>query len=395
MLEPAESREAMEEMVDYEVKTVQVNSSKEVKVESGQEQGFAETHTELPEHVRCLFEECLQRFTEEQARLVQELLIQFADVFATLDLDIEWFTVFAHRIKTGAAFPLRKSMKRTPLGFDQEERKTLKAMLDAKVIKPSQSEWASPPVLVRKRDGTWHYCINFRGVNTLTTRGTYPLPLIEECIDRLADMRWHSTLDMNSGYWQRPVAEEVKEKTAFITKYSLFHFLRMPFGLSNAPATFQRTMNVVLSGLMCVSVIVYLDDVNVIGKTFHENLANLRVVLSWFWKYGLKLKPRKCVLFRHEIVFFGSKSGWRWGAHHKWSCPCTSGVARTNKEEASGAVLGVCELPSGIHSGFGQDHCPSVWADGADGKMKVGRRASQGIHWVEKHHGHSTSDGMP
>ena len=198
-------------------------------------------------------------------------------------------------------------MRRTPLGFDQEERKTLKAMLDAKVIKPSQSEWASPPVLVRKEDGSWRYCIDFRGLNAVTTPDAYPLPLIEECINSLADMQWFSTLDMNSGYWQIPVAEQDKEKTAFITKYGLFHFLRMPFGLSNAPATFQRTMNLVLSGLIWVNVIVYLDDVNVIGRTFQENLANLRVVLSHFRKYGLKLKPHKCVLFKRETAFLGRR----------------------------------------------------------------------------------------
>ena len=112
---------------------------------------------------------------------------------------------------------------------------------------------------------------------------------------------------MNSGYWQIPVAEEDKEKTAFITKYGLFHFLRMPFGLSNAPATFQRTMNLVLSGLIWPNVIVYLDDVNVIGKTFQENLANLRVVLARFRKCGLKLKPRKCVLFKRETAFLGRR----------------------------------------------------------------------------------------
>ena len=120
-------------------------------------------------------------------------------------------------------------------------------------------------------------------------------------------MRWFSMLDMKSGYWQLPVAEEDKEKTAFITKYGLFHFLRMPFGLSNAPATFQHTMNLVLSGLIWVSVIIYLDDVNVIGKTFHENLANLRVVLSRFRKYGLKLKPRKCVPFKCETAYLGRR----------------------------------------------------------------------------------------
>ena len=102
------------------------------------------------------------------------------------------------------------------------------------------------------------YCLDFRGLFAVTARDAYPLPLIKECIDSLADMRWFSTLDISSEYWQLLVAEEDKEKRAFITKYDLFHFLRMPFGLSNAPATFQRTMNLMLSGLIWVSVIIYL-----------------------------------------------------------------------------------------------------------------------------------------
>ena len=106
---------------------------------------------ELPEHLRCLYEECRKRLTTEQAKFVRELLIEFADVFATHDLDIGRFTVFAHRIRTGNAMSLRKSMRRTPLGFDHEERKTLKAMLDAKVLEPSQSEWVLWLVL-------WYLC---------------------------------------------------------------------------------------------------------------------------------------------------------------------------------------------------------------------------------------------
>ena len=163
------------------------------------------------------------------------------------------------------------------------------------------------PCTCAKKGGSWHYCIDFRGLNAVTMRDAYPLPLIEECIDSLADMQWFSTLDMNPGYWQITVAEEDKEKTVLFTKYGLFYFLRMPFGLSNAPATFQRTMNLVLSGLIWVSVIVYLDDMNVIGRMFQENLANLRVVLSRFRKYGLKLKLRKCVLFKRETAFLGRR----------------------------------------------------------------------------------------
>ena len=226
-------------------------------------------------------------------------------------------------------------------------------MLDAKVIEPSQLEWASPPVHVRKKNGSWRYCIDFRGLNAVTTRNAYPLRLIEECIDSLADMQWFSTLGMNSGYWQIPVAERDKEKTAFITKYGLFHFLRMPFGLSNAPATFQRTMNLVLFGLIWVNVIVYLDDVNVIGRRFQENLANLRVVLLRFRKYGLKLKQRKCILFKRETAFLGRRVDSA-GVH------MTDDHVKAVQEwpELGGAILGFINYQ--FHPGLGQDHSSAV-----------------------------------
>ena len=142
-------------------------------------------------------------------------------------------------------------------------------------------------------------------MNNETLKDAYPLPLIEECMDSLAGKKYFCTLDMKSGHWQIPVAKEDKEKTAFITRYRLYHFTRMPFGLSNSPATFQRAMHLVLSGLIWDIVIVYLDDINVMGSTFEETLENLDTVLQRFEKYELKLKPRKCQLFIQEAKFLG------------------------------------------------------------------------------------------
>ena len=141
---------------------------------------------------------------------------------------------------TGTAFPILQQMRQTPLGFEGEEKKHLKAMLATRAIEPSASERASPPVLVRRLDKSWRYCIDFRALNSVTERDAYPLPLIKECIDSLDGMHWFCMLDMNSGYWQIPIAEENKKKTAFLTRYGLFHFLRMSCGLSNAPVTFQH-----------------------------------------------------------------------------------------------------------------------------------------------------------
>ena len=268
---------------------------------SQEEDGFQQ----LPEYLRKLYKDACTRLTKSEARKVLAVLLKYVEVFAATDLDIGRFTALVHYVKTGKAFPIKQGMRRTPLGFEGEEKKTIDSMLDAGVIEPSRAEWASPPVLVRKKDGTWRYCIDFRAVNNVTVKDAYPLPLIEECIDSLAGKKWFCTLDMNSGYWQIPVAEEDKEKTAFLTRYGLYQFTRMPFGLSNSPATFQRAMHLVLNGLIWESVIVYLDDINVMGATVEETLDHLEVVLQRFQEFGLKLKPRKCAFFLSEAKFLG------------------------------------------------------------------------------------------
>ena len=261
----------------------------------------------LPEHLRAMYDNAKKRLSTEQAEKLSTILVMFADVFAKNDLDPGKFTVIVHQIRTGESLSIKAGLRRTPLGFESAERATLDSMLGAGVIEPSQSEFAAPPVLVRKRDKSWRYCIDYRALNSATIQDVYPLPPIEDCIDCLAGKKWYCALDMNSGYWQIPLDEKYKHKTAFLTKYGLFQFTSMLFGLTNAPATFQRKVNSVLSGLIWSAVIVYLDDINVVGEEFDDTLANLVEVLARFRQYGLKLKPRKCELFTQEVKFLGRK----------------------------------------------------------------------------------------
>ena len=263
----------------------------------------------LPEHLWSLYEETIPNLTAAQAEELLGVLASYADVFAKNDMDVGEFNMIEHSIQTTRPGAIKQGMRRTPLGFEEAEKITLQSMKDAGVIEPSNSQWASPPVLVRKKDGSWRYCIDFRALNTVTVKDAYPLPLIDDCLDSLSGKSVFCTLDMNSGYWQIPVAAEDKDKTAFMTRYGLYQFLRLPFGLSNAPATFQRCMNTVLAGLIWETVIVYLDDINIVGKDFEETLSNLVVVLERFRKYKLKLKPRKCKLFNQEVKFLGRIAG--------------------------------------------------------------------------------------
>lgn len=151
--------------------------------------------------------------------------------------------------------------------------------------------------------------MDYRKVNEATQKDAYPLPKIEECLDTLSGSKLFSTLDLLSGYHQFEVNEKDRPRTAFITKYGLFEYTRMPFGLCNAPSTFQRGMELVLRRLQWVTLLIYLDDVIITGKTFKEHLNNLGEVLSRFRKFGLKLKPTKCSLFREEVLFLGHVVG--------------------------------------------------------------------------------------
>ena len=138
-------------------------------------------------------------------------------------------------------------------------------MLAAGVIQPSVSEWAAAPVLVRKRDGSVWWCVDYRALNKITKKDVFPLPLIEDCMDALEGNCWFSKLDSNSAYWQFELDRDSRKKSAFVTKNGLFEFVKMSFGLCNSPATYSRALNLVLRGLTWKTVLTFLDDVCVLG----------------------------------------------------------------------------------------------------------------------------------
>ena len=262
-------------------------------------------NSELPEHLHDLFERSKQNLKSEEILALKSLLQEFAGLFSKDEFDIGTITAIEHKIDTGNATPIKQRMRRTPVCFAQEEEKHLNKMLKAGVIEPSSSEWASAPVLIRKRDGTLRWCIDYRALNAVTKKDLFPMPLVEQCIDALEGNVWFTKLDANSAYWQVKVNDADKCKTAFITKYGLFQCTKMSFGLCNAPATYTRIMNLILHGLHWKTVLAFLDDILVLGKTFEEHILNITEVLHRFQKYGIKLKPKKCELFQEKVEFLG------------------------------------------------------------------------------------------
>jgi hypothetical protein len=178
-------------------------------------------------------------------------------------------------------------------------------MLKAEVIEPATSEWASPIVLVAKPDGSARFCVDYRKLNAITVRDSYPLPRMDECIDSLGDAKIFTTLDCNSGYWQIPVRPEDREKTTFTSLEGLYLFLRMPFGLRNAPVTFQRFVDITLSGLTWKSCLVYLDYIIFFSKTSAEHMAHLDAVLHLLYCAGLTLNLKKCYFLKDTVDYLG------------------------------------------------------------------------------------------
>ena len=238
---------------------------------------------------------------------LEGVIREFADTFALTDDELGNTHVITHTIDTGSSPPIRQPPRRIPFSLRGKVEEMIAAMLKKGVVQPSSSPWASPIVLVAKKDGSTRFCVDYRRLNAVTKMDVYPLPRIDDSLDLLAGNKYFTTLDLASGYWQVRVEESDREKTAFTTHNGLYEFVVMPFGLCNAPATFQRLMENILHGLVGKICLVYIDDILVMGTTLEEHLENLRTVLTRLHQSGLRLKPSKCHLLQQEVEYLGHR----------------------------------------------------------------------------------------
>ena len=178
-------------------------------------------------------------------------------------------------------------------------------MLKDGIVEPSRSPWASPVLLVPKKDGSTRFCVDYRRLNAVTKRDRYPLPQIQDIFDAMGGSTVFSTLDLKSGYWQIPMDKRDREKTAFTCHRGHFQFNRVPFGLTNAPAVFQRAMDGILSPVLGRSALVYIDDIVVFSRSTEEHLEHLREVFTLLRGAGLRLKSTKCEFSRDSVELLG------------------------------------------------------------------------------------------
>ena len=257
----------------------------------------------------------LEEWPEDQVEKARSGLKEYHDIFSLEKCDVGHTKAAKHKIvlKDPNTPPFKERFCRIPPPQLDEVHAHLKMMLDAGVIQPSNSPWCNAVVLVRKKDGSLHFCIDFRKLNSLTVKDSHLLPRICETLESLAWAAHYSTFDMNSGFWQVPMDEESKQYTAFtLGSMGLYECESMPFGLCNAPPTFQRLMLNCLGELNLTYRLIYLDDVIIFSKTEEEHLERMRVVFDRLHEHGLKLKPSKCDMFKTEINYLAhhvSKKG--------------------------------------------------------------------------------------
>ncbi|CAM4561587.1 unnamed protein product [Lepidochelys kempii] len=240
-----------------------------------------------------------------QRQQIQELCTSYTPTFsATPGLTERAY----HSIDTGNAHPIRVHPYRVSPQAKTAIEWEIQDMLQMGVIRPSESAWASPVVLVPKPDGEIRFCVDYRKLNAVTRPDNYPMPCTDELLEKLGRAQFISTLDLTKGYWQVPLDESAKERSAFITHLGLYEFNVLPFGLRNAPATFQRLVDGLLAGLGEYAV-AYLDDVAIFSDSWADHLAHLQKVLERIREAGLTVKAKKCQIGLNRVTYLGHQVG--------------------------------------------------------------------------------------
>ena len=243
------------------------------------------------------------RLTKKQQDDIRRLCLEHFKLFAAKPSDLGRTSRVVHDIDTGDEAPIKQNPFRCPEPHKKVVEEHIEDMLRAGVIEPSESPWASRVVLVKKKDGKLRFCVDYRKLNNVTKKDVYPLPRIDDILDQFRGAKYFTSLDCMSGFWNVPLTDEAKEKTAFATHLGLFQFVAMPFGLCNAPATFQRAMTQCVAGLGVPGP--YLDDIPIATKTWEEHTELLSKVFKRLLEWDFRLKLEKCDFACDHVTYLG------------------------------------------------------------------------------------------
>ncbi|KAH9085757.1 hypothetical protein Ae201684P_005459 [Aphanomyces euteiches] len=241
----------------------------------------------------------------EQRELLRKTLMKFSDIFVDSSKAPGRTHLIEFSIDTGNNPPIRSVPYRTSKSEGDIMEAELNQYLDLGLIRPSKSPWSSPVLMIRKPDGSIRFCIDYRKLNSVTVKDSYPMPRIDDLLDVLGRAKLFSTMDIASGYWNVPMAKDSIEKTAFTCKYGLYEWLVMPFGLCNTVPCFEKLMEHILIDYKWRTCLVYLDDCIVYSEDFGSHLIRLSQVLTKFREAGFKLKMSKCKWGRSSVPFLG------------------------------------------------------------------------------------------
>ena len=241
---------------------------------------------------------------KEHKCLVEGLIKDNTDLFAECDLDLACTDTMTISINTGNHIPVKQRPYHTPLTKIKIVDNAIDDMLETGVIRPSMSPWASPIVVVDKKNGSKSFCVDFRALNKRTTLSSWPLAVIDDLLALLGKVKYFTCLNLKSGYWQVAVDDKDKEKTAFTSQRGLYEYNVMPFGLANAPGIFQQLMSTVLRDMSHFS-LAYLDDVIIFSPTLEEHQKHISQIFECLREHKLKMKISKCKFVQSETQYLG------------------------------------------------------------------------------------------
>jgi hypothetical protein len=254
----------------------------------------------------------LSHLDAAQSEQVYAMMENCLHVFSVSDSDVGHASVTQHKIKLTDDTPIYQRPRRFPGPVADEIERQCQELNSLDIIEPSISPWSAPVVPIRKKDGTIRLCIDYRQLNKVTVPDKFPMPNLTDSIFGLKGTKFFTSIDLVRGYYQIPIDEQSRQLTAFSTPRNHWQFKRLSFGLTNAPAAFQREIQAVLSSFPSNKVIAYIDDILIMSSDFEEHLSLVHKVLQTLQNYNIKIKPTKCDWFVSQVRFLGhivSQSG--------------------------------------------------------------------------------------